>query len=98
MIVARHSGTNLNHLPDTIGPFNAVPSITIAGGSPDCDIQMTIAPYGSAVLCDHLRTHSELILGNHIARSRTGYIGDSLGSSPLTLNRAGNYEKGDCNQ
>ena len=91
-------GRNFDPLLVSVGSFQVIPNFAISGRSPGCDIQMTCPRDSGAVQSYHLRTHSEGVLGNQIAGYRIRYLGDSLSRSPLKHNRAGNYEKGDCNQ
>ncbi len=97
-VTAECRGKDLNTLLVPVGSVQMIPSFAISGRSPDCDIQMIFAPDSGAVSSYHRHTHSEGILGNQIARSRIEDPGDSLSRSPLKHNRAGIYEKGDCNQ
>ena len=91
-------GRNFDPLLVSVGSFQMIPNFAISGRSPGCDIQMTCPRDSGAVQSYHLRTHSEGVLGNQIAGYRIRYLGESLSRSPLKHNRAGNYEKGDCNQ
>ena len=97
-VAAEFCGYNLNTLLVSVGSVPLIQSFATSGGSPGCDVQMTFAPDTGAVSPGHRRAHSSQISRSRTAGCHTQDLDDSLSRSPLKLNRAGIYEKGDSNQ